>query len=250
MRLPHLKNKPPKKILNFFKIAPQDLLVAFVAIILTLTLLSLFTYFYFAKDLNSKENIMNYNNTGVILLDSHNQVFYKFNEAHYKTFIPLSSIPKPMQQAVIAAEDKDFYSHPGFSVKAIFGAFLADIKKGSTDYGGSTITQQLVKNSLLHPQRDFLRKFQEVVLAQEIERRYSKDEILEMYLNSVYYGEGAFGIESAAQTYYGIPAKQLNLAQASLLAGILTAPSRLSPISGDADQAKKKAGVCVARDDQ
>jgi 1A family penicillin-binding protein len=229
-----------RSLLHLLKIAPQDILIAFVAIIATLAFVSVSTYLYFAKDLTTKENIMNFNSTGVVLLDRNDKPFFTFYQAQYKTFVPLNQIPQSMQQAVISAEDKDFYNHPGFSIKAIIGAIIADIKNHATQYGGSTITQQLVKNSLLHPQRNFLRKYQEFVLALEIERRFSKKEILEMYLNSVYFGEGAFGIESAAQTYFGIPASKLTLSQASYLAGILNAPSELSPFSGDSQKAKDR----------
>lgn len=229
-----------RKIKYFLSIAPQDLLIAFVAIFASLTFISVSTYLYFAKDLTSKTAIMNYNNTGIILTDRNGKVFFKFGDAQYKKYVPLKQVPPVLQQAVIAAEDKDFYKHPGFSIKSIAGAFIADIKTGKPEYGGSTITQQLVKNSLLQPQRDIMRKFQEVVLAQELEHRYSKQQILEMYLNSVYFGEGAFGIEEASQAYFGIPADKLDLAQASMLAGILNAPSQLSPISGDPSLAKQR----------
>src|SRR5690606_3024056 len=114
-------------------------------------------------------------------------------------------------------------------------------------YGGSTITQQLVKNSLLHSEKKFLRKYQELVLAVEIERRFTKQEILEMYLNSVYFGEGAFGIEQAALTYFDKPASELSLAEASLLAGLLPAPSSLSPISGNRESAIERQKLVIQR---
>src|SRR5207245_1649060 len=111
----------------------------------------------------------------------------------------------------------------GFSLKSIIRAFIDDLSHHNLNYGASTLTQQLVKNTLLTSKKDFLRKYQEVVLASEIERRFSKNEILEMYLSSVYFGEGAFGIEEAAQTYFGKDAKDLNLSESSLLAGLLPA---------------------------
>ncbi len=194
---------------------------------------SLFTYLYFAKDLKSKESIMNRNNTGIILTDRNDVPFFTFYSAHKKTFVPLAQIPDSVKNGLIAAEDKDFYTHPGFSVEGIVRAIFRNVSEQDVVAGGSTITQQLVKNSLLTPQRNFLRKFQEVVLAQEIERRYTKDEILEMYLNSVYFGNGAFGIEEAAQRYFGKSAAELTLAQSSMLIGILPAPSAYSPLNGD-----------------
>lgn len=215
----------------------RDLLIAFGALMVLFTFVPIFTYLYFVRDLSTKETIMNRNNTGVVLLDRHGTVFFKFYEAQLRTFTPISQIPQVTQEAILAAEDKDFYSHPGFSIKSIAGALVADIKQRKLAYGGSTITQQLVKNSLLNSNRNFLRKYQELVLAQEIERRYSKQEILEMYLNSVYFGHGAFGIQAASQAYFGKDAKDLDLAESSLLAGLVTAPSQLDPIKGDKTKA-------------
>jgi membrane peptidoglycan carboxypeptidase len=118
-----------KKSLHWFKISPLDILIGLFAIFATLSIVSIFTYLYFASALQSKDLIMNNNNTGVILLDRNNQPFYRFDNAQIKTFIPLSQIPLVTRQAVLAAEDKDFYSHPGFSPKAIFGAMIADLKQ-------------------------------------------------------------------------------------------------------------------------
>ena len=114
-------------------------------------------------------------------------------------------------------------------------------------FGGSTITQELVKNVLLTADKSFLLKYQEIVLAQEIERRYSKQEILEMYLNSVYFGEGAFGVENAALTYFGKNTQDLTLPEATLLAGVLPSPSRYSPLSGSDDLAKKRQQYVLSR---
>lgn len=176
---------------------------------------------------------MNRNDTGVVFFDDKGEIFFQFYQAKYTKFIPLTQIPEQLKQAVIVAEDKDFYTHPGFSIKAIIGALIANIRKKELSYGGSTITQQLIKINLLNSEKSFLRKYQELILAQEIERRFTKNEILEMYLNSVYFGEGAFGIEQAAKTYFGTSAANLTLSQSALLAGLLTAPSRLSPLSGN-----------------
>lgn len=218
----------------------QELYIILLSCILLVISVPVLTYFYFARDLSSKESIMNRNNTGVTLLDRNEKPFFTFYSAQYKTEIPISQIPEVMQEAIISAEDKDFYEHPGFSVKAIFRSLIKDIAAQDVAYGGSTITQQLVKNVLLNSNKSFLRKYQEIVLAQEIERRYSKQEILEMYLNSVYFGEGAFGVEDAALTYFGKHAIDLSLPEASLLAGILPSPSRYSPLSGGYDLAKKR----------
>lgn len=227
-----------KSLISFIKSYKQELVILSIALGLLVIFIPIFTYIYFASDLESKESIMNRNNTGIVLLDRNGEAFFRFYEARHRTFIPLNKIPKTVQQAVIVSEDSNFYNHPGFSVRSIIAAFIANLREGDLAYGGSTITQQLVKNSLLTPQKSFLRKYQEIVLAQELERRFSKDEILEMYLNSVYFGEGAFGIEAAAQAYFNTSASNLSTAQASMLAGLLTAPSTYSPISGNEELSK------------
>jgi 1A family penicillin-binding protein len=216
----------------------QLVLMVFSAITI-IAFISVFTYLYFAKDLKNKDTIMNRNNTGIILIDRNNIPFFTFYEAKNTEFVQLKNIPIYTQEAVVAAEDKDFYHHPGFSLKSIIRSIFLDIKAGDAIYGGSTITQQLVKNVLLNSKKSILRKYQEIVLAQEIERRYSKKEILEMYLNSVYFGEGSFGIEQAAKTYFGKSASDLTLSESALLIGILPAPSEYSPFFGNTKEAKK-----------
>ncbi|HSX28832.1 MAG TPA: transglycosylase domain-containing protein [Candidatus Saccharimonadales bacterium] len=212
-----------------------------------LVLIALATTIYFAASLGSKERIMNRNNTGVTLLDRNGKPFYEFYNAHSDTYVTLDHIAPIAQQALISSEDKDFYKHGGFSAKGLLGAVYENIRPGGLNNGGSTITQQLVKNALLSQNRSVLRKYQEIILSEEIERRYSKNEILEMYLNSVYFGEGAFGIEDAAKTYFGVSAKDLSLEQASLLIGLIPAPSAYSPISGDATLAKKRQVYVLGR---
>jgi len=212
-----------------------------------LVVIGAFTTIYFAGTLGSKERIMNRNKTGVTLLDQNNKAFYSFYNAHSNTYVALDQIAPVAKKAVLASEDKDFYKHAGFSPTGIANALFQNVKPGGLKNGGSTLTQQLVKNALLSEQRSVLRKYQELVLSVEIERRYTKDEILEMYLNSVYFGEGAFGIEDAAQTYFGIPAKDLSLAQASMLIGVLPAPSAYSPISGDPAKAKVRQTYVLGR---
>lgn len=226
-----------KKVLEHNK---RDFVIALLAIVGFFLFIPVFTYAYFARDLGSKERIMNRNDTGIILLDRKDRPFFSFYEAKYKVFIPLALISTPAQQTIIAGEDKEFYAHPGFSIRGIVRSVIRDLQQKDVAYGGSTITQQLVKNALLTPRKNFLRKYQELILAQEIERRYTKNEILEMYLNSAYFGEGAFGIEEAALTYFGVHAKDLTLAQASYLAGLLPAPSRYSPFVSDGKQAKER----------
>ncbi len=203
------------------------------------------TYLYFARDLKDKDSIMNRSKTGLTLLDRENQPFFTFNQPKKFTYVPLVEIPDSIQQAVIATEDKNFYTNPGFSLRGIARAFLANLFAGRIVEGGSTITQELVKNALLSSSRNVLRKYQEIVLAYELNRRYSKKDILEMYLNSAYFGEGAFGVENAAQAYFGVHAKDLTLSQSSLLVGFLPAPSAFSPLSNNPEKALARRKIVL-----
>ncbi len=221
------------RIINYF-------FPIFFAVVIFLVGIPVATYHYFARDLQSQELLMNRNETGLILYDNEGEPFFNFYEAKSKEEISLEAVPQHMQDAVVAIEDKNFYEHQGYSIPGIVRSFFTNLREKEITQGGSTITQQLVKNSLLSPERSYLRKYQEVVLAQEIERRYSKKDILEMYLNSVYFGEGAFGVEQAARTYFNKSAQELSLAESALLAGILPAPSALSPITGDYELAKSR----------
>lgn len=216
---------------------PLLLIMLFIAVVTTLI---------FVGALGSKESLINRNHTGVTLLDRNDKVFYQFSNARTNTYVPLIAIAPIVQKAVVSSEDKDFYKHPGFSITGIGSALYQNIIRRG-DGGGSTLTQQLVKNALLSPKRDLLRKYQEFILSVEIERRYAKAEILEMYLNSAYFGEGAFGIEDASKVYFGKAAKDLDLAEASMLIGLLPAPTTYSPISGDAHKAKVRQAYVLDR---
>jgi penicillin-binding protein 1A len=143
--------------------------------------------------------------------------------------ITLSEIPRNIQEVFLAAEDNRFYQHNGIDFRGIIRALWVDITSGDMRQGASTITQQLVRLSFLTPDKKLKRKIQEVILAVQVERHYSKEEILEMYLNKIYFGEGAYGIQSAAQTYFDKTVPQLTVADAALLASILRAPSVYSP---------------------
>lgn len=209
-------------------------------IFIILLIIPIVTYIYFAGDLKDKNSITNYNRTGLTLTDDQGKPFFTFSQPKEVTYIPLSEIPQSIQESVVSAEDQDFYTNPGFSVNGMARAFVRNFFAGKIVEGGSTISQELVKNALLNSNRTFLRKYQELVLATELNRRFSKNDILEMYLNSVYFGEGAFGVENAAETYFGIHAKDLTLAQSTLLTAILPGPSSLSPLSNDPSPALRR----------
>src|SRR5882672_3727804 len=146
-----------------------------------------------------------------------------------RTVVQLSDIPKALRDATIAAEDASFYDNPGFDVRAVLRATYQWVRTGAPQSGASTITQQLVKNTLLGPEQTAQRKIKEAFLAMKLTRRYSKDQILEMYMNEILYGNRAYGIEAAAETYFGKPARDLSLAEASMLAGLPQAPSYYDP---------------------
>jgi penicillin-binding protein 1A len=134
-----------------------------------------------------------------------------------------------LPQAVIATEDRRFYSHPGIDPIGIVRAAVANFRAGELVQGGSTITQQLAKILFLSPERSLARKIREVMLALWLERRFSKDQILEIYLNRVYLGAGVYGVDAAADRYFGKPAAKLTLFESAVIAGLLKAPSRFNP---------------------
>ena len=158
--------------------------------------------------------------------------------------VALTELSPALLQAVIATEDRRFRRHFGIDVIAILRATLANAFSGRIRQGGSTITQQLAKNLFLSPERTFKRKVKEALLAFSLERRFSKDEILGLYLNRVYLGAGAWGVEAAARTYFGKSARAVSLAEAAMLAGLLKAPSRYAP-SANPEGARERAAVVL-----
>ena len=144
--------------------------------------------------------------------------------------IGLDKMPPLLPKAFVAAEDGRFYEHPGLDFFSVLRAFINNIRQGGKSQGGSTITQQVAKGLLLTPEKTYMRKFKEAILAWRIDRQLSKDEIIYIYLNHIYLGEGAYGVEAAALTYFDKHAAELNLGEIALLAGLPQAPSRYSPI--------------------
>ena len=150
--------------------------------------------------------------------------------AENRTNVPLAEVSEPAREAMLAAENRSFYSDPGISATGIVRAAWNNVTGGSTQ-GGSTITQQYVKNAFLTSEQTFSRKFQELFLAVKLDNEYEKDEILENYLNTIYFGRGAYGIEAAANTYFGVPASQLTAQQGAVLAVLVRSPSNYDPES-------------------
>jgi penicillin-binding protein 1A len=159
--------------------------------------------------------------------------------------VPLRELPDYVTKAFIAIEDRRFYSHHGVDPWGIMRAVIKDVVRRGASQGASTITQQLAKNLFLTQERTVSRKLQEVALAFWLEHKFSKAEILELYLNRVYFGSGAYGVEAAAQRYFGKSARQLTLAEAAMLAGLVQSPSRLAP-SHNPDGAERRARLVLA----
>ncbi len=145
--------------------------------------------------------------------------------------IALSEIPENMQAATISIEDRRFFQHKGVDVEAVMRALFINIQKGRIEEGGSTITQQYVKNTFITPERTLTRKIKEAALAYQVEQKYSKKKILEKYLNTIYFGHNCYGIETAAEIFFGKHAKDLTMAECALLAGCIRAPNHYSPYS-------------------
>jgi penicillin-binding protein 1A len=163
--------------------------------------------------------------------------------------VKLEELPPYLPEAVIAIEDRRFYSHIGVDPAGLVRALLSNLRAGGVVQGGSTLTQQLAKNLFLTPDRTMERKIQEVILALWLEARYSKDEILEMYLNRVYFGAGAYGVDAAARRYFAKPARSLTLAESAVIAGLLKAPSRYSPLANPQASEDRTKLVLAAMDE-
>ncbi len=163
-----------------------------------------------------------YDRTGKVLL-------YEIHGEEKRTVVPLSEIPNSLKNATLAAEDSNFYTRPAFDWRGILRAVWTDIKEWRAAAGGSTITQQLARNAFLSGEKTITRKIKELILAIELESKYSKDEILGFYLNQIPYGSNAYGVEAASQTYFNKPVKDISLNEAAILASLVKAPSYYSP---------------------
>ncbi len=166
-------------------------------------------------------------------------LLYKIYRDQNRTLIPLKDIPLHVKQATISIEDKEFYQHHGYSLKGIVRAFRNNLANRNLQ-GGSTITQQLIKNTVLSSERTYERKIKELILSLQTELIFSKDQILQMYLNEVAYGGPAYGIEEASQMYFGKTVKEVDLAEAAFLAGLPAAPSEFSPYLSGIKKAKER----------
>lgn len=218
------------KTLRNRKIKPKLKLLLPVLVIL---LLIFAFYFYILKGLPSSHDLDSREpQVSTKIYDRNGNLLYKIYKDQNRSIVPLTQIPMHVRLATLAAEDAEFYSHPGFSIKGIFRAFIQDLQTGSVQ-GGSTITQQLVKNTLLTPEKTITRKIKELILSVEVETNYTKDQILEMYLNEVSYGGTAYGIQEASESYFGKSVDSIDLAEAAFLAGLPKSPTSYSPFGSN-----------------
>ena len=196
------------------------------------------------KDLPQIRNLESFKPSSTTRIYSADEVLLAEFFLEKRDPVPIKTIPDNLKKALIVTEDRSFYQHSGIDLKGIFRAIFRDIKAGKFVEGASTITQQLSKTLFLKPRKTLLRKAKEAFLSFQIERRYTKDEILELYLNQIYFGSGAYGVESAARIFFGKPVSDLDLSECALLAGLPKSPSRYSPLI-DKDMALKRRNIVL-----
>ncbi|MBS4189587.1 PBP1A family penicillin-binding protein [Bacillus sp. FJAT-49705] len=196
-------------------------------IVLTFLLLTILFFAFLAATANV-ESLQEGLKQSTIIYDKDGEVASTLATNRSEGII-IEELPDYVKNAVVAIEDERFYKHNGFDIKGMARAFFKNLFAGRITGGGSTITQQLAKNALLSPEKTYKRKIEELFLAVEIEKYYKKDEILQMYLNQVYFGSGAWGIEQASNKYFNKSAKELTISESALLAGLLKSPSALDP---------------------
>lgn len=192
------------------------------------------------ENIKVAESTKIYDRTGKIIL-------YDIHKDIKRTTVPFNQIPRNLKNATIAVEDTNFYGHQGISFFSITRAFITNLRSGEIKQGGSTITQQLIKNTFLTPERTIVRKIKEVVLALKVEKRYSKDELLNFYLNAISYGSSNYGVEAASQAFFGKSVKDITLAEAAYLAALPKAPTYYSPFGEHRDELETRKNFVLER---
>ena len=192
------------------------------------------------NDLKVAQSTKIYDRTGkIILWDIHSDI--------QRTVVPLADISRHIKNATIATEDSSFYQHKGIDLPGIIRATLVNLKSGKLSQGGSTISQQLVKNTLLTTDKTFARKIKEIILTLKIEKKLSKDKILEIYLNAVPYGGSNYGIESASRNFFGKNASAISLAEAAYLASLTKAPTYYSPYGNNQEELAQRKDFVLSK---
>ena len=222
---------------------PSPRLRPFIAIavfLLFISFLGTSFWWFVIKDLPSAQELVSRDlEVSTKIYDRNGRLLYKIYKDKNRTPVELTEIPTSVRLATIAIEDAEFYYHPGFSVRGMARAIITNLRRGELA-GGSTITQQLVKNALLSSEKTLTRKLRELILAVGVELNFTKDQILEMYLNEVSYAGTAYGIQEASRVYFGKNVDRLSLAEAALLAGLPKSPSRFSPFGPNPELAKER----------
>lgn len=229
-----------------FSIKSKKLIFFSFLVFLFFSLLTIF-YIEIIRDLPNPNKLITQNQPLTTkIYDRNNNLLYKIYRNQNRTLVKLNNLPNHLILATLAIEDAEFFQHNGLSFKGILRAFEANLTKGKIE-GGSTITQQLVKNALLTPEKTLKRKIKEVILALAVEKKFTKKEILQMYLNEVGYGGAAYGVEEASQLYFGIPSSRLNLAQSALLAGLPASPTIFSPFGSNPQKSLDRQQLVLKR---
>ncbi|MGB9598337.1 MAG: transglycosylase domain-containing protein [Minisyncoccales bacterium] len=179
------------------------------------------------------------------IFDRNGLLLHEIFDEEKRTYVSLDKIPDHLKKAVISIEDKNFYQHQGVDFKGILRAILLDLKLKKLTFGGSTIPQQLIRSTFLFPEKTFARKTKEVVLAIQLTKKYSKDQILEWYLNQIPFGPNIYGVQSAAQSYFGKNVWELNLAQSAILVSLIKAPSLLSPWGNEREKLLERKNLVI-----
>jgi penicillin-binding protein 1A len=224
-----IKKRSKRKSGNIFSWIIGSLVLVGLMILTAGVLIAVGGYFYFSQELPQISSLKDYNPPTITTFysDDDRKIAEFFHER--RIVIPIYHMPDMLKNAFIAAEDDRFYQHKGINLVSILRAFLKNIEAGSIVQGGSTITQQVTKSFFLSPEKSYQRKIKEVILAYRIDKTFSKEEILFLYLNQIYLGHGAYGVQAAAENYFGKDVQELTLAECAILAGLPQAPSRYSP---------------------
>ncbi len=247
-----LKNQRPQKTASKKKPLSLKKLILLSTLFLLLsgiffgTLGAGFIYFHYSKDLPDIRSLKGYQPSTITKLFSDNDDLIAEFYVEKRIIVAKENIPLQLKQATLAVEDSNFYYHFGIDPKAIFRAMITNFQAGHVVEGGSTITQQLSKTLFLTRDRNFTRKIKEAILAIRMELIFSKDEILEMYLNQIYYGHGSYGVEAAARTYFAKKAKDLNVEECAMLASLPKAPNNYTPYRYP-ERAKKRRNHALRR---
>ncbi len=213
----------------------------FLFFLVASSLVGFAAFAFYSKDLPSPDKLTPTNwELSTKIFDRNGELLYDVHGEQNRTLVQLGELPDYVKSTALAVEDSEFYRHKGFDIRGITRSAYRLAVSGRIRGGGSTITQQLIKNALVGSERSYTRKIKELILALQVERRYSKDEILQMYLNNVPYGGQAWGIEAAAQMYFNKSSKELNLAEAALLAGLPQRPTAYSPFGAYPEAAKSR----------